>query len=140
MGYGTRLSAPWTDSRPHPRIANQLARGNQYHFTLFKTVVLRQHGEGAVIARCRERFTTTVVSCSVVVTWPTHREFKPTYFIRYDGYEEHDFVTGFQNDRFISSGENVQSPIRHGPGILELDGKRYGFITERRIKLSQHES
>jgi hypothetical protein len=34
----------------------------------------------------------------VVVTLPTHREFKPTYFRRYYGYEEHDFVTGFQKN------------------------------------------
>jgi hypothetical protein len=31
-----------------------------------KTVVLRQRGEGAVIARCRKGFTTKVVSCNVV--------------------------------------------------------------------------
>jgi hypothetical protein len=30
----TRLSAPWTDSHPHPRIANQLAEGNQYNANL----------------------------------------------------------------------------------------------------------
>jgi hypothetical protein len=29
-----RLSAPWTDSRPHPRIVNQLAGGNQYYVHL----------------------------------------------------------------------------------------------------------
>jgi hypothetical protein len=28
----------------------------------------------------------------------------------------------------------------NGLGILELDGKRYELKTERRIKLSQHES
>jgi hypothetical protein len=32
----TRLSAPWTSSRPHPRIANQLAGGNQYNVNLRK--------------------------------------------------------------------------------------------------------
>jgi hypothetical protein len=30
----TRFSAPWTDSRPHPRIANQLAGGNQCNVNL----------------------------------------------------------------------------------------------------------
>jgi hypothetical protein len=54
----TRLSAPWTNSRPHPQIANQLAGGNKFNANLLETVVLRQHGEGAVIARCRELFTT----------------------------------------------------------------------------------
>jgi hypothetical protein len=34
MEHLTRISAPWTDSRPHPRIANQLAGGNQYHVNL----------------------------------------------------------------------------------------------------------
>jgi hypothetical protein len=34
MGHLTRLSAPWTDSRPHPRIANQLAGGNQFNVNL----------------------------------------------------------------------------------------------------------
>jgi hypothetical protein len=34
MGHLARLSAPWTDSRPHPRIANQLAGGNQYDVNL----------------------------------------------------------------------------------------------------------
>jgi hypothetical protein len=34
MEHLTRLSAPWTDSRPHPRIANQLAGGNQYNANL----------------------------------------------------------------------------------------------------------
>jgi hypothetical protein len=29
-----RLSAPQTDSRPHPRIVNQLAGGNQNQFNL----------------------------------------------------------------------------------------------------------
>jgi hypothetical protein len=28
-----------------------------------------------------------------------------TYFRRHYGYEEHDFVTGFQNDRVILIGE-----------------------------------
>jgi hypothetical protein len=31
MEHLTHLSAPWTDSRPHPRIANQLAGGNQFN-------------------------------------------------------------------------------------------------------------
>jgi hypothetical protein len=30
----TRLSAPWTESRPHSRIVNQLAEGNQYYANL----------------------------------------------------------------------------------------------------------
>jgi hypothetical protein len=30
----THLSAPWADSRPHPRIVNQLAEGNQYYVNL----------------------------------------------------------------------------------------------------------
>jgi hypothetical protein len=30
----TRLSAPWTDSRPHPRIVNKLAGCNQYNANL----------------------------------------------------------------------------------------------------------
>jgi hypothetical protein len=34
MYHLTRLSAPWTNSRPHPRIANQLAGGNQYNVDL----------------------------------------------------------------------------------------------------------
>jgi hypothetical protein len=34
MEHLTRLSAPWTDSRPHPRIVNQLAGGNQYNVNL----------------------------------------------------------------------------------------------------------
>jgi hypothetical protein len=34
MEYLTRLSAPWTDSRSHPRIVNQLAGGNQYNANL----------------------------------------------------------------------------------------------------------
>jgi hypothetical protein len=36
MGHLTRLSALWTDSRPHPRIVNQLAGGNQYYVNLGK--------------------------------------------------------------------------------------------------------
>jgi hypothetical protein len=34
MEHLARLSAPWTDSRSHPRIANQLAGGNQYNVNL----------------------------------------------------------------------------------------------------------
>jgi hypothetical protein len=34
MEHLTRLSAPWTDSRPHPRIVNQLSGGNQYNVNL----------------------------------------------------------------------------------------------------------
>jgi hypothetical protein len=34
MEHLTRLLAPWTDSRPHPRIVNQLAAGNQYYVNL----------------------------------------------------------------------------------------------------------
>jgi hypothetical protein len=34
MEHLTRLSAPWTDRRPHPRIAYQLAGGNQYYINL----------------------------------------------------------------------------------------------------------
>jgi hypothetical protein len=34
MKHLTRLSAPWTDSRPHLRIVNQLAGGNQYNVNL----------------------------------------------------------------------------------------------------------
>jgi hypothetical protein len=34
MEHLTRLSAPWTDSRPHPRIVDQLAGGNQYDVNL----------------------------------------------------------------------------------------------------------
>jgi hypothetical protein len=34
MGHFTHLSARWTDSRPHPRIVNQLAGGNQYNVNL----------------------------------------------------------------------------------------------------------
>jgi hypothetical protein len=34
MEHLTRLSAPWNDSRPHPRIVNQLAGGNQYNVNL----------------------------------------------------------------------------------------------------------
>jgi hypothetical protein len=34
MEHLTHLSAPWTDSRPHPRIANQLAGGNEYDVNL----------------------------------------------------------------------------------------------------------
>jgi hypothetical protein len=30
----TRLSVPWTDSRPHPRIVNQLAGGNERNVNL----------------------------------------------------------------------------------------------------------
>jgi hypothetical protein len=59
MGHLTRLSAPWTDSRPHPRITNQLAGGHRYNANQ-KTVVLRQRGEGAAIARCQEPFMTKV--------------------------------------------------------------------------------
>jgi hypothetical protein len=36
MGHSTRLSAPWTNSRPHPRIVNQLVGGNQYYVNLWK--------------------------------------------------------------------------------------------------------
>jgi hypothetical protein len=34
MEHSTGLSAPWTDSRPHPQIANQLAGGNQCYVSL----------------------------------------------------------------------------------------------------------
>jgi hypothetical protein len=51
MEHLTRLSAPWTDSRPHPRIVNQLAVGSQYNVNFLKIVVLRQRGEGAVILK-----------------------------------------------------------------------------------------
>jgi hypothetical protein len=34
MEHLTRLSAPWTDSRPHPRIFDQLAEGNQNYVNL----------------------------------------------------------------------------------------------------------
>jgi hypothetical protein len=34
MKHLTLLSAPWNDSRPHSRIANQLAGGNQYDVNL----------------------------------------------------------------------------------------------------------
>jgi hypothetical protein len=36
MEHLTRLSAPWSDSRPHPRIANQLVGGNKYFANLLK--------------------------------------------------------------------------------------------------------
>jgi hypothetical protein len=36
MEHLTHLSAPWTDSRPHSRIVNQLAGGNQYYVNLYK--------------------------------------------------------------------------------------------------------
>jgi hypothetical protein len=34
IGHLTSRSTPWTDSRLHPRIASQLAGGNQYHVNL----------------------------------------------------------------------------------------------------------
>jgi hypothetical protein len=76
----------------------------------------------------------------VVATWPTHREFKPTYFGSYYGYIEHDFVTGFQNDHATSIGERREYRYANGLGMLELDGKRYELKTERRTELSRHES
>jgi hypothetical protein len=65
--------------------------------------------------------------------------FKSKYSRRYYGYEEHDFVTGLQNDHAMSIGERKRMSIRHGLGILELDRKRCELKTERRIELSQHE-
>jgi hypothetical protein len=76
----------------------------------------------------------------VIVTWPTHREFKPTYLRRYYGYEEHAFVTGFQNDHAILIGERRECRYANGLGILELDGKRCELKTERKIELLQNES
>jgi hypothetical protein len=32
--HRTRLMAPWTDSRPHPRIVDQLAGENRYQIKL----------------------------------------------------------------------------------------------------------
>jgi hypothetical protein len=52
----------------------------------------------------------------VIVTQPAHRDFKSTYFRRYYGYEEQDFVTGFQNDDAKSIGERKRMPIRQRPG------------------------
>jgi hypothetical protein len=34
MEHVARLPNPWTDSRPHPRIVNQLAGGNKYFVIL----------------------------------------------------------------------------------------------------------
>jgi hypothetical protein len=55
-------------------------------------------------------------SRNIVVTLRTHREFKPTYFRRYNEHEEHDFVTGFQSDRDISIGKNMGLSIRQRLG------------------------
>jgi hypothetical protein len=48
--------------------------------------------------------------------WSSHSQLTvnliPTYFRRYYGYEEHDFVTGFQNDHEISIGERKRMSIR----------------------------
>jgi hypothetical protein len=65
---------------------------------------------------------------------------KATYFRRYYGYEEHDFVKGFQNDHAIPIGERRECRYANGLGVLELDGKRYALKTEGRIDFSQHES
>jgi hypothetical protein len=35
----THLSAPWTDSRPHPRIANQLAEGKYLFCTRVNSLI-----------------------------------------------------------------------------------------------------
>jgi hypothetical protein len=32
--HSTRVPAPWTDSRPHPRIVNQLVEGNEHYVNL----------------------------------------------------------------------------------------------------------
>jgi hypothetical protein len=32
--HSIRLSVPWTDSLPHPQIANQIAEGNQFNVNL----------------------------------------------------------------------------------------------------------
>jgi hypothetical protein len=55
-----RLLASWTDSRPHSHIVSQLTGGGGCHSVLSKTF----HDEG--------------FSCSVVVTWSTHREWSLT--------------------------------------------------------------
>jgi hypothetical protein len=75
-----------------------------------------------------------VFSSSVVGTEPTNRKFKPENFRRYTGYEAHDFVIGFQNDRAISIGERKRTSIRQRPGHTGIKK------TERRIELSQRES
>jgi hypothetical protein len=86
------------------------------------------------------------VGCNVVVTSPTHREFKATYIERFSGYEEHNFVTGFQNDHVKLIGERRMSGERRKIPMCERIGhtgtqrNRYELKTERRIELSKHES
>jgi hypothetical protein len=69
MGHLARLSAPWTDSRPHPRIANQLAVGNQYLVNLRKPS-FPDSAERAVKARYREPLTTKAPAA----VWSLHSQ------------------------------------------------------------------
>jgi hypothetical protein len=71
---------------------------------------------GAVIARCREQFTTKAPAAM----WLPHSQLtsnlKPTYFRRMYGYEEHDFVTGSQKSMLYHGGGAVEAPSLHQAG------------------------
>jgi hypothetical protein len=89
----TRLSAPWTESRFHQPIANQLAGGNHRYANHLKTAVLLQRGEETAIARCREYFRRRLSAA----VWSSHSQLTVNLnrciFRRYYGYGEHDFLT-----------------------------------------------
>jgi hypothetical protein len=78
------------------------------------------------------------LSCNVVVTKPTNREFKRnitdmTSFSPAKVVEGDNAVTGFQDGHVISIGEKRRVPICERPGHMELDGKRCKLKTARRI-------
>jgi hypothetical protein len=53
---------PWTDNRPHSRIADQFAGGKRDYFNF------REYKEEAFKARSRGLFTTKVLDCNEVAT------------------------------------------------------------------------
>jgi hypothetical protein len=97
-----------------------------------RTVVLRQCAEGAVIARCREPFTTKIPAAM----WSSHSQLTvnliTTYFRRHYGYEEHDFVKGFQNEHPIYRGDSLGPRTLWEDSISSSTNKIYtGTVSTR---------
>jgi hypothetical protein len=67
MEHLTRLSASWTDSRPHPRIANHLPEANN-RMSLFENCSSSTARRGSCYSALSRTLYDEGVSCSVVVT------------------------------------------------------------------------
>jgi hypothetical protein len=108
--------------------------------SIFETFIRRQRGDGAVIVRCREPFTTKVLAA----VWSVHSQLTVNLSrCISDGITDMKNKTSLQvfkttmKCRFVRRGE---CRYANGLGILELNGKTYELKTERRIGFSQHES